>query len=39
MSPHPELVQEYPQPFCLAQPGEEYCHLPPVWRGSQTKDG
>ena len=24
MSPHPELVQEYPQPFCLAQPGEEY---------------
>jgi hypothetical protein len=24
MSPHPELVSEYPQPFCLAQPGEEY---------------
>jgi hypothetical protein len=24
MSPHPELVLEYPQPFCLAQPGEEY---------------
>jgi hypothetical protein len=24
MSPHPELVQEYPQPFCLALPGEEY---------------
>jgi len=24
MSPHPELVVEYPQPFCLARPGEEY---------------
>ncbi|BBE18592.1 hypothetical protein AQPE_2755 [Aquipluma nitroreducens] len=24
MAPHPELVQEYPQPFCLAKPGEEY---------------
>ena len=24
MSPHPELVKEYPQPFCLAKPGEEY---------------
>ena len=24
MSPHPEMVAEYPQPFCLAQPGEEY---------------
>jgi len=24
MSPHPELVKEYPQPFCLANPGEEY---------------
>lgn len=24
MSPHPELVQEYPQPFCLADPGKEY---------------
>ena len=24
MKPHPEIVQEYPQPFCLARPGEEY---------------
>jgi hypothetical protein len=24
MAPHPELVGEYPQPFCLARPGEEY---------------
>ena len=24
MSPHPEIVIEYPQPFCLARPGEEY---------------
>jgi hypothetical protein len=24
MTPHPELVQQYPQPFCLARPGEEY---------------
>jgi hypothetical protein len=24
MEPHPELVKEYPQPFCLAKPGEEY---------------
>jgi hypothetical protein len=24
MAPHPELVKEYPQPFCLAKPGEEY---------------
>ncbi len=24
MKPHPELVLEYPQPFCLAKPGEEY---------------
>jgi hypothetical protein len=24
MKPHPELVKEYPQPFCLAKPGEEY---------------
>ncbi len=24
MSPHPELVGEYPQPFCLARPGAEY---------------
>jgi hypothetical protein len=24
MKPHPELVLEYPQPFCLANPGEEY---------------
>jgi hypothetical protein len=24
MSPHPELVREYPQPLCLAKPGEEY---------------
>jgi hypothetical protein len=24
MSPHPEMVKEYPQPFCLAKPGEEY---------------
>jgi hypothetical protein len=24
MSPHPELVMEYPQPFCLADPGREY---------------
>ena len=24
MKPHPELVTEYPQPFCLANPGEEY---------------
>jgi hypothetical protein len=24
MSPHAELVKEYPQPFCLAKPGDEY---------------
>jgi hypothetical protein len=24
MAPHPELILEYPQPFCLARPGEEY---------------
>jgi Protein of unknown function (DUF4038)/Domain of unknown function (DUF5060)/Putative collagen-binding domain of a collagenase len=24
MAPHPGLVMEYPQPFCLADPGEEY---------------
>ncbi len=24
MKPHPELVMEYPQPFCLAKPGDEY---------------
>lgn len=24
LSPHPELVIDYPQPFCLAKPGEEY---------------
>ncbi|MCK5101585.1 MAG: DUF4038 domain-containing protein [Cyclobacteriaceae bacterium] len=24
MEPHPELVLDYPQPFCLANPGEEY---------------
>lgn len=24
MSPHPELVKEYPQPLCLAKPGKEY---------------
>jgi hypothetical protein len=24
MAPHPELILEYPQPFCLAKPGEEY---------------
>jgi hypothetical protein len=24
MSPHPEFVLEYPQPFCLAYPGDEY---------------
>lgn len=24
MAPHPELVNEYPQPFCLAKPGKEY---------------
>ena len=24
MIPHPELILEYPQPFCLAKPGEEY---------------
>jgi len=24
MEPHPELILEYPQPFCLARPGEEY---------------
>ena len=24
MKPHPELVIDYPQPFCLANPGEEY---------------
>ena len=24
LKPHPELVTEYPQPFCLASPGEEY---------------
>lgn len=24
MEPHPELIKEYPQPFCLARKGEEY---------------
>lgn len=24
LSPHPELVSDYPQPFCLARPGERY---------------
>ena len=24
MAPHPELVKDYPQPFCLADPGKEY---------------
>jgi hypothetical protein len=24
MKPHPELVLEYPQQFCLSKPGEEY---------------
>jgi hypothetical protein len=24
MTPHPELILEYPQPFCLAKPGREY---------------
>lgn len=24
MAPHPELISDYPQPFCLAKPGEEY---------------
>jgi len=24
MAPHPELIVEYPQSFCLAKPGEEY---------------
>ncbi|MCK5369488.1 MAG: DUF4038 domain-containing protein, partial [Cyclobacteriaceae bacterium] len=24
MAPHPELVLDYPQPFCLANPGKEY---------------
>jgi hypothetical protein len=24
MKPHTELVSDYPQPFCLARPGEEY---------------
>ncbi|MFC2090158.1 DUF4038 domain-containing protein [Bacteroidota bacterium] len=24
MVPHPELIFEYPQPFCLASPGNEY---------------
>jgi hypothetical protein len=24
MAPHPELIKEYPQAFCLAKPGEEY---------------
>jgi hypothetical protein len=24
MEPHPELILEYPQPFCLARPGKEY---------------
>ena len=24
MSPHPELILDYPQPFCLANPGVEY---------------
>jgi hypothetical protein len=24
MAPHPELIREYPQPFCLANPGKEY---------------
>ena len=24
LAPHPELISDYPQPFCLAKPGEEY---------------
>lgn len=24
MAPHPELVKDYPQPYCLANPGKEY---------------
>jgi hypothetical protein len=24
LSPHPELIADYPQPFCLAIPGKEY---------------
>jgi hypothetical protein len=24
MAPHPELIREYPQPLCLANPGNEY---------------
>ena len=24
MAPRPDLVRDYPQPFCLAKPGEEY---------------
>ncbi len=24
MSPHPELIRDYPQPLCLARPGKEY---------------
>ena len=24
MEPHPELILEYPQPFCLSKPGDEY---------------
>jgi hypothetical protein len=24
MEPHPELILDYPQPFCLASPGKEY---------------
>lgn len=24
LSPAPELISDYPQPFCLAEPGEEY---------------
>jgi hypothetical protein len=24
LSPHPELIFDYPQPFCLATPGKEY---------------
>ncbi|MDV3309871.1 MAG: DUF4038 domain-containing protein [Cyclobacteriaceae bacterium] len=24
LSPHPELVSDYPQPFCLARPGDRY---------------
>jgi hypothetical protein len=24
LAPHPGLVKDYPQPFCLAKPGEEY---------------